>query len=765
LETPNGNKILIVDDSPYSLLLLSEILTDAGYMVLVAQNGMEAMRCIEKEMPTLILLDIMMPEMDGFEVCRQIKSSQKFGNIPVIFLSALNDNESKIKGFNAGGVDYISKPIHNQEVLARVNAHINLFNLQQKLQEKNEALESEIRSGIEKKEALELSESKYRYLFENNPQPLWIYDLETLAFLNVNKVAINHYGYSKDEFLSMTLKDIRPKNDVPTLLDDVKNTFNEYNQAGTWKHLKKNGELIDVEIHSHLIVYEGRKARLVLASDVTERVKAEVALTESVQLFQGLFNVSPDSIILIDPHDQNTSWPIVDCNIAACKMNGYTRDELIGKSIDILNADDQTRQDHDNYFANLKEAGSKFIKTYHRHKNGHIFPIEVLTSIITLGDREYILGIDRDITDKKKAEEDLKIFKMGIDNAEDPIFVTDTDGSIKFVNPAFERVYGYSFDEVVGKTPRIIKSGLLKQENYKEFWDTLLSRKVISEEITNKRKDGSFVTIEGSNTPILNDAGDIIGFLSIHRDITEKKKAQEELVLAKNKAEESDRLKSAFLANMSHEIRTPLNCILGFSELLTDPDLDNDQRTEFNQLIEISGKNLLSIINDIVDISKIEAGQLIITKNKLLLRNFIEYTVKEFEAGAHSKGVELIIAPNSLPKDLVIETDESRVKQVLSNLISNALKFTEKGTIEIGIIKLTGFVQFYVKDTGIGIPEDIHGYIFERFRQGENAHTRKYGGNGLGLAISKNLVNMLGGTIGLKSELGKGSTFWFTLPV
>jgi PAS domain S-box-containing protein len=634
------NKILVVDDTPDTLILLSEILTTAGYSVQVAQSGELALQYLEKEIPSLILLDIMMPDMDGFEVCRKIKSSEEFGNIPVIFISALDDNESKINGFKAGGVDYISKPIHRQEVLARVNAHVNLYSLQQKLQEKNEALEREIDNGKQQKEALE----------------------------------------------------------------------------------------------------------------------------KSVQLFQGLFNVSPDAIILIDPHDRNISWPIVDCNIAACNMNGYTHDELIGKSIDILNAEIQTKQDHDNYFSNLKKKGSRFIETVHRHKQGHVFPIEVLTSIITIGDREYILGIDRDITEKKKAEEELKIFKMGINNAEDAIFVTDTDGIIKFVNPAFEKVYGYTINEVIGRTPRILKSGLLKQADYKEFWDTLLSKKIISGEIINKRKDGSFVTIEGSNTPILDDAGNIIGFLSIHKDITDKKKAEIELVLAKYKAEESDRLKSAFLANMSHEIRTPLNCILGFSELLSDTSIDNEQRKEFSDLIETSANNLLAIINDIIDISKIEAGQVEVHNAIFSPQKLLHTVWKEFEHKAIEKGLHFSYSCDLPNEELMIESDENKLKQVLVNFIGNAIKFTEEGSIEIGIRENAEEIQFFVKDTGIGIPLEFRSHIFERFRQAETARTRKYGGNGLGLAISKNLTEILGGTIGIDSEPGKGSTFYIYLP-
>jgi signal transduction histidine kinase len=247
-------------------------------------------------------------------------------------------------------------------------------------------------------------------------------------------------------------------------------------------------------------------------------------------------------------------------------------------------------------------------------------------------------------------------------------------------------------------------------------------------------------------------------------DISERKKMEKDLINAKEKAVESDRLKSAFLANMSHEIRTPLNSILGFSDLLTDPDLNSGARREFADLINLSGNNLLSIINDVLDISKIEAGQIFLNETRLSAQSLISDIQKEYSFKASSKGIEFRFAPEIPDDDIVFNSDEMRIKQVLINFVGNALKFTDKGYIEIGVKMENKNIQFHVKDTGIGIAKEYHDKVFDRFRQVEAAHTRKYGGNGLGLAITKNLAELLGGKIWLESKPQKGSTFFFSIP-
>ena len=237
-----------------------------------------------------------------------------------------------------------------------------------------------------------------------------------------------------------------------------------------------------------------------------------------------------------------------------------------------------------------------------------------------------------------------------------------------------------------------------------------------------------------------------------------------DLMEAKQNAEESDRLKSAFLANMSHEVRTPLNSIIGFSELLNDPDFDEKQKQEFIHHVITNGNHLLTIISDIMDISRMESGEFTIRKSEINAQKFVSRVREQFSFQAEEKKLELNLRLPAPEEETIIVADEHRLSQIFNNLISNALKFTVMGQIEIGYRPFGPMVEFYVMDTGIGIPEEYHKKVFDRFRQVEGAQTRTYGGNGLGLAISKNLVELMGGKIWVESEPGKGSAFYFTIP-
>ena len=233
---------------------------------------------------------------------------------------------------------------------------------------------------------------------------------------------------------------------------------------------------------------------------------------------------------------------------------------------------------------------------------------------------------------------------------------------------------------------------------------------------------------------------------------------------AKEKAEESDRLKSAFLANMSHEIRTPMNGILGFTQLLKEPNLTHEEQQDFIRVIEKSGERMLNTLNDIVDFSKIESGITKVDIKETNINKQIEFIYKFFKPEVESKGITFSVKNNQPTKEAIINTDNEKVYGILTNLVKNAIKFTDEGSIEIGYEKKGEYLEFYVKDTGVGIPKKNMGIIFERFRIGSESLDRLYEGSGLGLSISKSYVEMLGGRIWVESEEGKGSTFYFTIP-
>ena len=257
-------------------------------------------------------------------------------------------------------------------------------------------------------------------------------------------------------------------------------------------------------------------------------------------------------------------------------------------------------------------------------------------------------------------------------------------------------------------------------------------------------------------------------YLKLNKELKESleqiQKMNTELFISKNKAEESDKLKSAFLANMSHEIRTPLNGILGFSNLLNEPDLTEQRKAEYIEIINSNGEQLLTIINDILDISKIEAGQISIYTEAVNINEIMNALLQQFRDHAELKNLVLTLIPNNLEGKVVIYTDANRLRQVLYNLLSNAIKFTPEGFVEFGFIHKGNFIEFYVKDSGIGIAPEDQSIIFKPFRKVENSLTVTYGGIGLGLPISKALVEKLGGTLTLISDSGKGSTFIFTIP-
>ena len=276
--------------------------------------------------------------------------------------------------------------------------------------------------------------------------------------------------------------------------------------------------------------------------------------------------------------------------------------------------------------------------------------------------------------------------------------------------------------------------------------------------------DGKIHTLHTIKCPMFDDYGQPSGLFGITRDITERKQMEYELMKAKEKAEESDRLKTAFLQNISHEIRTPMNAIIGFTEFLKDPYLPDDKRNEFSNIISKSSDQLLSIITDIVSIATLEAKQERISGSTVNLNNLLKVLHAQFEPKAKQKNVLLELTCGLDDDKAVIQTDNTKLIQILSNLINNAIKFTKQGHVHFGYKLAEGYLEFRIEDTGIGISPDIHELVFKRFQQAESTLSNVSGGMGLGLSISKGYVELLGGKIWVSSQPGKGSVFYFTIP-
>ncbi len=486
---------------------------------------------------------------------------------------------------------------------------------------------------------------------------------------------------------------------------------------------------------------ELRRKNVALARENEQRRRLEATISAAKKEWESIFDTVSDLIVVVDGRGR-----VQRCNRSAVRALGGSFETILGASWRGLLYGDAPPDD------DLLRTGGEQV----------VFPAlegRYDVQVYPLGEKTvYVL---RDITRQYAIESEVRrqkrYFEQLVENSPVAVVILDEAANVQRCNPAFERLYGYTEAEAVGQN---IDSLLTDTRMRREA--VLHSRRALSGETVHAvgqriRKDGSTVDVEIFSVPIIVD-GEMAGALGLYHDITA-------LVEARRAAEEADRAKSEFLANMSHEIRTPMNGIMGMIELALDTDLTEEQRDYLNTVRE-SAVALLNLLNDILDVSKIEAGQLDLEVIDFDLRTTVEGAVQKLSAKAAAKGLEMacLVHPG-VPS--AVRGDPGRLRQVLLNLVGNAIKFTQEGEVVVRawLQEETPdevVVRFSVSDTGIGIPAHRQEAIFERFVQADGSATRRYGGTGLGLAISRQLVALMGGEIGVESEEGRGSTFWFT---
>ena len=644
-------------------------------------------------------------------------------------------------------------------------------------------------------DAILAKEKEFHNVVESAGDAIYLSDFKTGKILLTNQQACNATGYTKEEILKMYVTDINPdfnKNNLKSKL------WAKLSPGGIStlqvNHRTKDGRLFPVEVRAGLINYNGKKSILAFARDISERRKIYNALLESEERFKRLSDITFEGILI---HDRGITF---DLNLSLSRMFGYDKNELMGKNIiELLIAEESRKLVKQNIKKNYAES----YQVTGIKKDGTRFPLEIESRNITINKKTIRVAAFRDISLRVKAEEALlrseDKFRKAFSTSPDAVSISEMETGKYFnINKSFTEILGYNEKDTIGKTSTEL--GIWKEPETRNKIVSIIKTKgaVNNFEVTFINKTGeeiyglvSGTIIELSGKPYL---------LTITRDITDRIKAQtilkqlnnklkqqnkeyeklnndlnksmeqirqinRELEIAKHKAEESDRLKSAFLANMSHEIRTPMNGILGFSSLLNNTELTDKERLSYINIIDTSGKRLLNIINDLIDISKIEAGQMQVRLSECNVSKHINELNRFFSLEARQKGLELICQKTNVSEPPVITTDVAKFNAIFTNLLKNAIKYTQKGNITFGFTPKGKYLEFFVKDTGIGIPENRIKAIFDRFVQADIEDRDAYEGAGLGLAITRAYVEMLGGKIWVNSAEGKGSTFYFTLPV
>lgn len=493
-----------------------------------------------------------------------------------------------------------------------------------------------------------------------------------------------------------------------------------------------------------------------------EKYEAELERMALVRHFDYILKYANDIILLID-----NNFKIIEANDKALETYQYDRGEVIGVPLERFLDDKGNKIEKG--FSRLDDMGYATFESKHKRRDGSTFPIEISARRVDIEGVKFYQAICRDITERKNAEKILKEseerFRKIFEESPLSIAMTDKDMGIIRANNAYCQMLGYTEEE-------------LSRMTYKDFThpddiqkDEHAIFQLVSKNIpiyhTEKRflkKDDSLIWGSTTVSIVRNNNGEIQFFLEMVEDITSKVQAADELLAAKEKAEESDRLKTAFLHNVSHEIRTPMNAIMGFSTLLNDPELTANERIQFTDIIQQSGNQLLSIINDIVDLASIESGQMKVNLRIININRAMKSLYEQFRYNEKVQKVKMVLKTPLEDDNAEIMTDGTKLVQMLSNLINNALKFTPEGRIDIGYVLQDGFLVFSVKDTGIGIPPEFHSRVFERFYQVDNTVSRQYQGTGLGLSICKAYAELLGGKIWLESRPDNGTTFSFSIP-
>ena len=582
-------------------------------------------------------------------------------------------------------------------------------------------------------------------------------------FIRLNPAWESTLGYSVDEMIGKNFIEFIHPDDAKSAIEQVALQINGGETLNfLTRFLHKDGSLKWLEWRAKTA--ENRKFLYAVARDVTDSRRMKELLDEKEGLLHAITKSVRDPIIMLDGKGNITFW-----NEAAAAALGYSEDEVMGKNLHRIIVPHRYLSAHDKAFALFQKSGRGNVidrtqELFAIHKSGSEFPIELSLSAFHFGGEWCSIGIVHDITLRRTAEAELRKLSQAVEQSPVSIVITDLKGEIEYANPKAVESTGYSKEELKGQNPRVLKSGETADSEYKGLWDAISSGKEWQGLFHNKRKDGSFYWESATISPVMDLGGEIVSYVAVKEDITERKKNQDELALSEARLKEANATKDKLFSIIAHDLRGPIGNFIPIIEVLTDEDYDltNENRNKLLAELKRASITTLGLLENLLSWSVSQSKKFGFVSIDLSVRELIHRNVSLFTTGANQKSITIL---EKVEGELSAFADLHAIDLVVRNLISNALKFTPNGGVITISARDTGEqIEIEIADTGVGMNQLTAENLLKSKIIQSTPGTNRERGSGLGLVLCKDFVVRNGGQIRVESELGKGSKFIFALP-
>jgi len=682
------------------------------------------------------------------------------------------DRDNHIESFKSNTEKYISNEIQLKTKSGRIIIVNDILQIVKDKKSKIKYFDGVLEDITSKKNTQKLlleSEEKYRFIAENINDYIWRLD-NKFNITYISPSIKNILGYTPEEAMQWNLNDFLEQESLKAIKDimlkcrnKVKNgVFDNTQKFWEFQLKHKNGSIVWIEMSTSPVYNENKEfiGLIGVNRDISERKNTQLALKENQTRYKVLTDLTVEGIII---HDDGI---IIDANPSALKMTGFKIEQIIGKSIlDYIHPDslELVKSKITNKFSGIYEVSVIC-------SDGSSIIVEIETKNVFIEGKEYRVVAFRNISERKQVEKEILKLSTAVTQSPASIVITNLYGDIEYVNPQFSKVTGYSYNEAIGKNPRILKSGYTSKEEYENLWKTISSGGMWKGEFHNKRKDGTLYWELATVSPIIDENGKLIQYIAVKEDITARKEADEALKQSEKELKHANATKDLFFSIIAHDLKGPVGNFVQFLELLTER---SDEYSEYEKdeiiktLFDLSIKTN-DLLEDLLLWSRIQMNKIDLTPVNHNLSQILNSSLRIVNENAKKKNIEII---NEVDESLVFFANDTSVKTILRNLLSNAIKFSRRNSKIVVSAKLNTTVQqnklieVSIADDGVGIPKEDINKLFKLETNISTYGTEKEKGTGLGLILCKELTEKNGGKISVESELNRGSIFKFTLPL